>query len=543
MFMRRFLKWWQDKSVKGTGKELQHHIDTYKVYTLAQYKKIVCQQGGVDKSTLMRDKDEQKEFFQECQKSSFEEQQTHIREHVIRELLTIFSIFHQAAPLKVPKNADELFDKVVEARDTDTFPVHAPSICIPRVFINITKSRVEAIFRRLDFGELERVDMITKENANGDKYQRVFVHFKKWADNEDASTARQMLLSDQEVKVVYDDPWFWKLSASKSLRPEDRPQRRRRPTPFVDFKQSSKSQSTHQMKSNSEPMEPSNTIPQFVNAQQTVEPSKASIKNFNKMNKALMKKLGYSLHVQQSEIPNAGPGLFLEGSAVAGTVICMYPGIVYLKEYVVSGDTDGMFGPDDSGTYTMGRYDGSIFNGDCEPQWHPSPVSYGHLIRHPTGILPLTEDHRGLPRVLGKPNVMSCPFNYPELDSGSSKTQRSIFSRLKDAPDEKQATPTAANVDIEKYLDKGTIGKKFPKEFQAYIPNTYYKPPVLLSTQEAKESYTFGIALIATENIKDEEIYLDYRYNPHLETPSWYKTIDEETAQRRWKDHHTYANQ
>ena len=405
MFMRRFLKWWQDKSVKGTGKELQHHIDTYKVYTLARYKKIVSQQGGVDKSTLMRDKDEQKEFFEECQDSSFEEQQTHIREHIIRELLTVFSVFHQAAPLKVPKNAEELFDKVVEARDTD----------------------------------------------------------------------------------------------------------------------------------------PSNTIPQFINAQQTVEPSKASIKNFNKMNNALMKKLGYSLHVQQSGIPNAGPGLFLEGSAVAGTVICMYPGIVYLKEYVVSGDTDGMFGPDDSGTYTMGRYDGSIFNGDCEPQWHPSPVSYGHLIRHPTGILPLTEDHRGLPRVLGKPNVMSCPFNYPELDSGGSETQRSIFSRLKDAPGEKPAT--TANVDIEKYLDKGMIGKKFPKEFQAYIPNTYYKPPVLLSTQEAKESYTFGIALIATENIKDEEIYLDYRYNPHLETPSWYKTIDEETAQRRWKDHHTYANQ
>ena len=139
--------------------------------------------------------------------------------------------------------------------DLSTFPVHAPSICIPRVFINITKSRVEAIFRRLDFGELERVDMITKENANGDRYQRVFVHFKKWADNEDASTARQMLLSDQEVKVVYDDPWFWKLSASKSLRPEDRPQRRRRPTPFVDFKQSSKSQPAPQMKSSSEPME------------------------------------------------------------------------------------------------------------------------------------------------------------------------------------------------------------------------------------------------------------------------------------------------
>ena len=36
MLMRRFLNWWRGKSVKGTGKELQHHIDTYKIYTLAR---------------------------------------------------------------------------------------------------------------------------------------------------------------------------------------------------------------------------------------------------------------------------------------------------------------------------------------------------------------------------------------------------------------------------------------------------------------------------------------------------------------------------
>ena len=26
MLMRRFLNWWRGKSVKGTGKELQHHM-------------------------------------------------------------------------------------------------------------------------------------------------------------------------------------------------------------------------------------------------------------------------------------------------------------------------------------------------------------------------------------------------------------------------------------------------------------------------------------------------------------------------------------
>ena len=122
--------------------------------------------------------------------------------------------------------------------DLSTFSASAPSICIPRVFPNITQARVEAIFRNLGFGELEKVDMVKKTNSKGEKFQRVFIHFKKWNDDEQSTQARQMLLNDQEVKVVYDDPWFWKLSASKSVRPEDRTQRRRRPAPFVDFSKS-----------------------------------------------------------------------------------------------------------------------------------------------------------------------------------------------------------------------------------------------------------------------------------------------------------------
>ena len=87
--MRRFLNWWRGKSVKGTGKELQHHIDTYKIYTLAHYKKIINEQGGVDNATLIHDKDEQKDFFDMCQDSSLESQQQFIKEHVTKEILNI----------------------------------------------------------------------------------------------------------------------------------------------------------------------------------------------------------------------------------------------------------------------------------------------------------------------------------------------------------------------------------------------------------------------------------------------------------------------
>ena len=121
---------------------------------------------------------------------SFEEQQTHIREHVIRELLTIFRIFHQAAPLKVPKNG--------------------------RAIRQGGRSRIQT----------------------------------------------------------------------------------------------------------------SNTILQFVNAQQTVEPSKASIKNFNKMNKALMKKLGYSCMYSNRKYRMLDPAYFWKVQLWLERLFVMYLGIV-----------------------------------------------------------------------------------------------------------------------------------------------------------------------------------------------------------------------
>ena len=131
--------------------------------------------------------------------------------------------------------------------DTSSLAPREPSICIPRVFANITEARVAAIVRNLDLGQLERIDMVQRENDRGEKYQRVFIHFVEWYDtredgspNTEAIEVRQRLLKGMEVKVVYDDPWFWKLSASKVARPEDRPKRPQRPRPFLDLAHSAK---------------------------------------------------------------------------------------------------------------------------------------------------------------------------------------------------------------------------------------------------------------------------------------------------------------
>jgi len=98
-----------------------------------------------------------------------------------------------------------------------------PSICIPRVFSNVDKTCVKDVFEEL-FGEgcVERIDMIQKTAGNLEKFQRVFVHFKYWPVTHRNQQVRQRLIDGHQIKIVYNDPWFWKCSASRIPKPKDK---------------------------------------------------------------------------------------------------------------------------------------------------------------------------------------------------------------------------------------------------------------------------------------------------------------------------------
>ena len=112
------------------------------------------------------------------------------------------------------------------------------SICIPRVFKNISERRIRAIFYSLRLGFVERVDMVAKTSQKGDEFWRVFVHFSKWYQNKDAVNMREKLESGDKVKIVYDNPWYWLINKSTSKRPEEKnadTSHNKRPKPFIDF--------------------------------------------------------------------------------------------------------------------------------------------------------------------------------------------------------------------------------------------------------------------------------------------------------------------
>ena len=115
---------------------------------------------------------------------------------------------------------------------TDSLLNNCPSICIPRVFNNITADRIRGVFAEL-FGEdgIDRIDMVARTSADGTAYWRVFVHFNSYP-GEVGATMCERLEAGEVVKIVYDDPWFWKCSKSRV----DKPQagRRERRAPYIE---------------------------------------------------------------------------------------------------------------------------------------------------------------------------------------------------------------------------------------------------------------------------------------------------------------------
>ena len=105
------------------------------------------------------------------------------------------------------------------AIDFRKIAANEPILCIPGVFANIKEDRIRRIFADLDLGEVERVDIVVPKrpveaSEKENKFNRVFIHLI-WKQTDEATAARERVLQGKEVKIIYDEPWFWKVSAYK----------------------------------------------------------------------------------------------------------------------------------------------------------------------------------------------------------------------------------------------------------------------------------------------------------------------------------------
>ena len=118
-----------------------------------------------------------------------------------------------------------------------------PTLCISRTHKNVREGRIFAVLRQLNLGWVGKIDMVPKKiveknpdgTENTKEYVRVYIHFTKWfTDNRQTQQFLERLDSSGFVHIVYDEPWFWKIT--KYVRSEHKPKPQSRyPKPRIDF--------------------------------------------------------------------------------------------------------------------------------------------------------------------------------------------------------------------------------------------------------------------------------------------------------------------
>ena len=119
----------------------------------------------------------------------------------------------------------------------------SPSLCIPRTHANIRKERIFAVFRSLGLGFIGRIDVVEKvDEKTGAPFIRVFIHFTKWFQNAQTRQFLEHLETQKSANIVYDEPWFWKVTKSFVPAPpvpvpqqQQQQQPSRFPRPRIDF--------------------------------------------------------------------------------------------------------------------------------------------------------------------------------------------------------------------------------------------------------------------------------------------------------------------
>ena len=80
-----------------------------------------------------------------------------------------------------------------------------PSIYISYLFKDIKRDKIYKVINTLQLGEIAYIDIHI-----GVKFHRALIYFKRWYDTEYAQNIKKRFLADEELKIIYDDPTFWK---------------------------------------------------------------------------------------------------------------------------------------------------------------------------------------------------------------------------------------------------------------------------------------------------------------------------------------------
>ena len=80
-------------------------------------------------------------------------------------------------------------------------------LCIPRVNKDVKKQKIFEVFGALKVGFIDKITEIPLRNDDTGK--RVVIKFRTWVDTPLSQRIMTRLDSGNDIKIVYDNPWFW----------------------------------------------------------------------------------------------------------------------------------------------------------------------------------------------------------------------------------------------------------------------------------------------------------------------------------------------
>jgi hypothetical protein len=86
-------------------------------------------------------------------------------------------------------------------------------ICIPRIDSSISRDTIFKTFCRIKWGYIEKITEIP--HKNNAQYKRIIIKLKWNMNLQKNREIHDRLAQDQQVCLVYNMPWYWKIFAYK----------------------------------------------------------------------------------------------------------------------------------------------------------------------------------------------------------------------------------------------------------------------------------------------------------------------------------------
>ncbi|RDX81367.1 hypothetical protein CR513_37961, partial [Mucuna pruriens] len=244
------------------------------------------------------------------------------------------------------------------------------------------------------------------------------------------------------------------------------------------------------------------------------------------VSQTLKDQLGYTLNVKPSQISHkdSGQGLFLDGAVDVGAVLAFYPGVVYSPAYYhyIPGYLD------EQNPYLITRHDGAVIDAQSWGRGGDRPERFNGR-----KMLENKSDNEGAEK--GSDRVID-NNNDNDIDDDDVVVERRnplALAHFANHP----AKGMLPNVMICPY--------DFPlteNNMRVYIPNILFGNAQVNMKRFGSFWFKYGVSrnsesdvptlktvvLVATRNLQDEELLLNYRLRNSKQWPEWYAPVDEE---------------